>query len=91
MPLVGVFVLYSAFFQYCSTVHVPQDIKTTSETQTWEKKASILTTTTDEKKNMLIFFFFTEALKATDLSSFQSSGQKKSHAFFFSPHKCQVL
>lgn len=56
MPLGGVFVLYSAFFQYCSTVHVPQDIKTTSGIQTWEKKATLLTTTTDEKKNMLIFF-----------------------------------
>lgn len=90
MPLGGVFVLYSAFFQYCSTVHVPEDIKTTSETQTWEKKR-IPSDNNDWWKEKYVDFFLTEALKATDLSSFQSSGQKKSRAFFFSPHKCQVL
>lgn len=50
MPLGGVFVLYSAFFHYCSSVHVPEDIKTTSENEdVREKNASLLTTTTDEE------------------------------------------
>ena len=78
MPLGGVFVLYSAFFQYCSTVHVPQDIKTTSETQTWEKNHPFWQQRLMKRK-ICWFFFLTEALKATDLPSFQ----RKNHMLSF--------
>ena len=82
MPLGGVFVLYSAFFQYCSTVHVPEDIKTTSGTQTWEKKR-IPSDNNDWWKEKFFFFFLLKHSRLTICRHFKVLGRKNHMLSFF--------